>query len=65
MEPLTISDIDLLTRQEIQLILLRKREAANDRSDYLIEYISGTIEKCHCCRQILQGRFGLPVDKDL
>jgi len=65
MKALVISDIDLLTRQENALILLRKREAANANSLYLIEYISEAIGKHHCVRQILQSRFGLPTDKDI
>jgi hypothetical protein len=65
LETLTISDIDLLTRYENGLIFLRKREAANVNSSYLIEYVNETIGKCHTVRQILQSRFNLPVDKDI
>jgi len=65
MGPLTEGDVDMLTSHENMLIFLRKREAANTNSAYLIEYIGEAIGKCHCVRQILQGRFGLPVDKEI
>lgn len=65
MEALTEGDVDMLTSHENMLIFLRKREAANKNSAYLLEYISEAIVKCHCVRQILQGRFDLPIDKDI
>jgi len=65
METLNEQDLDWLTRVENRLIRMRKREAINTNSAYLIEYIGETIYKCHFTRQILQSRFGLREDKNL
>jgi len=65
MEPLSIEDINRLTKLENELIQLRKREAANINSPLVIEEIANTIKACHRTRQWLQGRFLLAVDKDL
>ncbi len=63
METLTEQDLEWLTTIENKMIRLRKREAANKNS--LTGDITEIIEKLHWCRQMLQGRFGLPTDRDL
>jgi hypothetical protein len=63
METLTEQDLEWLTTIEGRLLRLRKREAANKNT--LTEDFTEAIEKIHFCRQMLQGRFGLPTDRSL
>ena len=65
MEPLSIEDINRLTRLENELIQLRKREAANINSPNVIDQLTEVIKECHELRQWLQSRFNLKMDPNL
>jgi len=65
LEILNEQDLDWLTRVENRLIRMRKREAANTKSSFILNDLTELIEKCHTVRQWLQSRFDQEMDKDI
>jgi len=65
METLNEQDLEWLTKAESRIIRIRKREAANTNSGYIIDDLTEIIEKVHDLRRWLQSRFGIEQDKSL